>query len=117
MKNIGGRGVLWLTTHPMRMRILSECTEPKDLSLHPMKAVCPAWPDSVGERPSGVEGTRFPDPLSPVNYPLFHQLLMKWPSQNSFLLIFIQMPGGIWGCYSGIPEELLEVRSQIFKNE
>ena len=30
-KNTGG-GVLWLTTHPMRMRVLSERSESKDLS-------------------------------------------------------------------------------------
>jgi hypothetical protein len=43
-----GVGVLLLTTHPMRMRILSERSESKDLSSHPRKGVCP-------ERPSGVE--------------------------------------------------------------
>jgi hypothetical protein len=37
MKNIGGRGVLLLTTHPMRMRILSERSESKDLSSHPIR--------------------------------------------------------------------------------
>jgi hypothetical protein len=43
-----GVGVLLLTTHPMRMRILSERSESKDLSSHPRKGVCP-------ERPSGVK--------------------------------------------------------------
>ncbi len=32
-----GEGVLLLTTHPMRMRILSERSESKDLSSHPMR--------------------------------------------------------------------------------
>jgi hypothetical protein len=32
-----GVGVLLLTTHPMRMRILSERGESKDLSSHPTK--------------------------------------------------------------------------------
>jgi hypothetical protein len=41
MKNIGGRGVLLLTTHPMGMRILSERSESKDLSSRPSSAVCP----------------------------------------------------------------------------
>src|SRR5260370_41180617 len=43
-----GVGVLLLTTHPMRMRILSEWSESKDLSSYPRKGVCP-------ERPSGVK--------------------------------------------------------------
>src|SRR5258708_29323830 len=37
MKNIGGVGVLLLTKHPMRMLILSERSEPKDLSSHPVR--------------------------------------------------------------------------------
>src|SRR5258708_11671516 len=32
-----GVGVLLLTTHPMRMRILSECSESKDPSSHPIR--------------------------------------------------------------------------------
>src|SRR6266481_7027105 len=32
-----GEGVLLLTTHPMRMRILSERSESKDLSSHPTR--------------------------------------------------------------------------------
>src|SRR5882724_10692389 len=44
-----GWGVLWLTTHPVRIRILSERSESKDLSSHPTKGVCP-------ERPSGAMG-------------------------------------------------------------
>jgi hypothetical protein len=32
-----GVGVLLLTTHPMRMRILSERSESKDLSSHPTR--------------------------------------------------------------------------------
>jgi hypothetical protein len=32
MKKAGRGGLLWLTTHPMRMRILSERSESKDLS-------------------------------------------------------------------------------------
>jgi hypothetical protein len=37
MKNIGG-GVLWLTVHPIRMRVLSERSESKDLSLNSYEA-------------------------------------------------------------------------------
>src|SRR5437867_6816804 len=44
-----GVGVLWLTTHPVRIRTLSERSESKDLSSHPTKGVCP-------ERPSGARG-------------------------------------------------------------
>jgi hypothetical protein len=37
----GGEGVLLLTTHPMRMRILSERSESKDLSWIPDEGICP----------------------------------------------------------------------------
>src|SRR5260370_15430902 len=37
----GGVGVLLLTTHPMRMRILSEWSESKDLSSHPTRESVP----------------------------------------------------------------------------
>src|SRR5258708_28332648 len=42
-----GVGVLLLSTHPMRMRILSERSESKDLSLYPSKGVCPDRPSAV----------------------------------------------------------------------
>jgi hypothetical protein len=58
------RGVLLLTTHPMRMRILSERSESKDLSSDPIEDVCP-------ERPTGAEGSlRVAQPFLAV---LFHQ--------------------------------------------
>ena len=37
----GGWGVSLLTTHPMRMRILSERSESKDLSSHPTREIRP----------------------------------------------------------------------------
>src|SRR5882672_3109570 len=51
-KKQGGRGVLWLTKHPMRMLILSDQRESKDLSSGATKGVYP-------ERPSGAEGPLF----------------------------------------------------------
>src|SRR6266481_9954545 len=46
-KKTRGVGVLLLTTHPMRMRILSERSESKDLSSHPTKDVCPERPSEA----------------------------------------------------------------------
>jgi hypothetical protein len=45
-----GEGALLLTKHPMRMFILSERSESKDLSSHATK-------DFYRERPSGAEGS------------------------------------------------------------
>src|SRR5260370_31143004 len=36
-----------LSSHPMRMRILSERSESKDLSSHPTKDVCPERPSEA----------------------------------------------------------------------
>jgi hypothetical protein len=52
-----GEGVLLLTTHPMRMRILSERSESKDLSSNPEKNFYPEGPPRLKDlstHPAGM---------------------------------------------------------------
>src|SRR6266850_1096534 len=47
-KKHGGRGVLWLTRNPIRISVLSDRRESKDLSSHPTKHVCPESAEGGG---------------------------------------------------------------------
>jgi hypothetical protein len=71
-----GWGLLLLSTHPMRMRILSERSESKDLSSHPLKGVCPERPSGVKDLSSSARRHVYPERRELLSRPLLTSLLL-----------------------------------------